>query len=350
MNFTSSWNNWDVFIMFYDFLNKVSSLSIRKALNIVLVQLSYHLSLVLRKPLVWGKPFFVSLEPSAICNLACPQCPTGKGEVKRELNFLDNNTFTSVVDEIAGTTAILSLYHQGEPLLHKSFADMVKYATDRKIYTVTSTNGQFLTAEVCSSLVEAGLDRIIISLDGIDQKSYNKYRLGGDFEKVISGIRLLSMARQVNRKPYIIIQFLVFKHNQDQVAEIRKLGRRLGADRVMVKSAQIEYPESINDWMPVQKKYRRYRRNRHGDWIPGGKMKNHCRRLWHTTVITTDGLVVPCCFDKLAKYPFGTIGKETFSQIWRNRKYNDFRSKILGNRKTIGICTNCTEGIGRIYR
>jgi sulfatase maturation enzyme AslB (radical SAM superfamily) len=142
MNYTDSWINWDELIMFVDFLNKVSSMSIRKVLNIVLVQLSYFLSLALRRPLVWGKPFFVSLEPTAVCNLACPQCPTGKGDVKRGVNFLDINTYKSIVDEIAGTTAILSLYHQGEPILHKSFAEMVRYATDRKIYTVTSTNGQ----------------------------------------------------------------------------------------------------------------------------------------------------------------------------------------------------------------
>jgi radical SAM protein with 4Fe4S-binding SPASM domain len=102
--------------------------------------------------------------------------------------------------------------------------------------------------------------------------------------------------------------------------------------------------------MPVHKKYRRYMRNSEGDWMLGGKLNNRCRRLWYTTVITTDGLVVPCCFDKLAKYPMGNIGTETISQIWKNCEYNDFRSKVLGNRKGIGICTNCTEGIGRIYR
>jgi radical SAM protein with 4Fe4S-binding SPASM domain len=337
-------------MMFSDFLNQVSSLSIRKILNIALVQLSYFLSVLLKKPLVWGKPFFISLEPAAVCNLACPQCPTGAGDIKRGKKFLDLYTCKAIVDETAGTTAVLSLYHQGEPLMHKSFTDMIKYATDRKIYTVTSTNGQLLTEEVCRGLLDAGLDRIIISLDGTDQESYNIYRMGGDFDKVITGIRLLSEARHTKRKPYIIIQFLVFKHNQDQVAEIRKLGKRLGADRVMIKSAQIEYPESIHEWMPVHKKYRRYRRNNQGEWVLRGKLKNRCRRLWHTTVITTDGLVVPCCFDKLAIYPMGAIGTGTFSQIWRNREYNDFRSKVLSNRKETGICTNCTEGIGRIYR
>lgn len=337
-------------MIFFDFLNRISSLSIRKVLNIALVHLSYFLSKLLKKPLVWGKPFFISLEPTAICNLACPQCPTGAGAVKRSKSFLDLETFKNIVDETARTTAILSLYHQGEPLLHRSFAEMVKYATERKIYTQTSTNGQLLTEEVCRSLVEAGLDRIIISLDGTDQESYSKYRKGGDLEKVMVGIRLLCEARQAKRRPYIIIQFLVFKHNEDQVAEIRKLGKRLGVDRVLIKSSQIEYPESIQEWMPVHKKFRRYWRNGLGDWILEGKLKNHCRRLWYTTVITTDGQIVPCCFDKLAKYPMGTIGTGSFSQIWKNREYNDFRSRVLFNRKGIGICNNCTEGIGRIYR
>ncbi len=90
--------------------------------------------------------------------------------------------------------------------------------------------------------------------------------------------------------------------------------------------------------------------NEQGEWMLERKLQNRCRRLWHTTVITTDGLVVPCCFDKLAKFPMGTIGKGNISQIWKNQEYNDFRSKVLDNRLAIGICTNCTEGIGRIYR
>lgn len=336
-------------MLFTDFLNRLRSLTIRKILNISLVQISFILSLLLRKPLVWGKPFFIGLEPTAVCNLACPQCPTGRGEVKRSTNFLDLDTYQDIVDETAGTTAILSLYNQGEPLLHNSFADMVKYAADRKVYTVTSTNGQLLSEEVCTKLVEAGLDRIIISLDGTDQESYHKYRIGGDFEKVVAGIRFLSKARGTTKKPFIIIQFLVFRHNEEKVSEIRKLGKKLGADRVMIKSAQIEYPESINEWMPVHKKHRRYKKNSSGDWLLGRKLKNRCRRLWYTTVVTADGLMVPCCFDKLAQYPMGSVAEGSIGQIWKNRDYNDFRKSVLRDRKGIGICTNCTEGLSRIY-
>ncbi len=336
--------------MFADVLNLVSCLSIPKILNFSLVHLSYLLSILFNKPLVWGNPFFVSLEPSSVCNLACPQCPTGTGDVMRDKKFLDLNTYRAIVDEIGSTTIILSLYHQGEPLMNTSFAEMVKYASACKIYTVTSTNGHFLTADICRRLVEAGLDRIIVSMDGTNQESYEKYRVKGDLEKVIKGIRLLSEARQGRRKPYIIIQFLVFRHNQDQVTEIKRLGKKLGADRVMIKSVQVEYPESIEEWMPVHSKYRRYRKNAEGEWMLETRLKNRCRRLWQTTVVTSDGLIVPCCFDKLAKYPMGSLGSGTISQIWGNKEYSNFRRRILENRREIGICTNCTEGMGRIYR
>lgn len=336
-------------MMFYDFLNRASSLTLRKLLNYILVQLSYFLTVLLKKPLVWGKPFFISLEPAAICNLACPQCPAGVGEVKRRQHFLDLETFRKVVDETACTSLAFSLYHQGEPLMNDAFIEIVKYAADRKVYTVTSTNGQRLTEDVCKGLVEAGLDRIIISLDGTDQESYQKYRRGGDFEKVTAGIEFLSHARAAKRKPLIILQFLVFRHNQGQVGDIKKLGKRLGVDRVLIKSVQIEYAETIEKWLPDIGNYRRYRRAEDGRWELRSKLRNRCRRLWQTTVITTDGLIIPCCFDKLAKYPMGEVGRGTLGQVWKNKEYNEFRRKVLDSRNTIGICTNCTEGVGRIY-
>jgi len=336
--------------MFADLLNLTGTLSARKILNITLVRLSYYLSVMIKKPLVWGRPFFISLEPAAVCGLACPQCPTGAGDISREQPYLDVRTFQAIVDEIAGTTAILSLYNQGEPLMHRSFTEMVRYASERRIYTVTSTNGQLLTKALCRRLVEAGLDRIIVSLDGTDQESYARYRRGGDLGKAVRGIRWLSGARQSGRKPMIIAQFLVFRHNQEQVPEMKKFGYSLGADRVRIKTAQIVYPDEAGHWLPDQAKYSRYRRNDRGRWTLGIQLPNRCKRLWQATVITTDGIVVPCCFDKLAEYPMGDLHSGSLRKIWKNQDYNDFRAKVLRQREKIAICLNCTEGTGRIYR
>ncbi len=358
--------------MLVDVINFAGTLSVRKLWNILIVHLSFTLSSLLRKPIVWGLPWFVSIEPSSVCNLSCPQCPVGAGDIARGNKFISPSDFENILSEISATTAVLSLYFQGEPLMHKQFAGLINRATTHNVYSQTSTNGQLLTEEVCREMVDAGLDRIIVSLDGVDQDSYQAYRRGGELKKVEDGIRTLHRIRQEkgSRKPFIIIQFLVFRHNQDQIPEVKRLGRELGADRVWIKSAQVEYPESAENWIPVDEDsdydkisghsvsgkksdsnpYSRYEKSPSGEWRLRGKLLNRCKRLWQTTVITSDALVVPCCFDKSASFTMGDMGEENFKRIWKSREYQKFRKQILSNRKEVAMCTNCTEGIAKIYR
>ncbi len=336
--------------MLSDALNFLGKMSLLKLWNIMMVRSSYLLSVLLKKPLVWGRPWFVSIEPASVCNLACPQCPTGKGDVKRSKSFMNPGEYRDLLEEISATTAMLSLYFQGEPLMHTQFSGFVRLAADHNIYTQTSTNGQLLGEDVCRGLVDGGLDRIIISLDGTDRESYQTYRRGGDISKVEEGIRTLDRLRREagSRKPYIIVQFLVFKHNQDQIQEVKKLAKKWGADRVWIKSAQIEYPDRAGDWIPDGFEYSRYEKSPSGEWRLRGRLRNRCIRLWQTTVITSDGFVVPCCFDKLAAYTMGKTGEQDMAQIWKNRSYTEFRRQVLIDRKETVICTNCTEGIGKI--
>jgi radical SAM protein with 4Fe4S-binding SPASM domain len=333
--------------MLADVLNYTRKLTLRKAWNYLLVEISFFLSNLLKNPIIWGRPWFVSIEPSSVCNLSCPQCPVGEGDISRDRKFLDVGEYKKLLAGIAPTTSMLSLYFQGEPLMHKLFTEFVRIASDHGIYTQTSTNGQLLSKELCRDLVQAGLDRIIVSVDGLDQESYEKYRKGGDLEKVKKGIKNLVMTRQIvgSKKPLIILQFLVFKHNQNQISGVKTMGKRLGADRVWIKTAQVEYSETADDWIPDKQKYNRYEKIFSGEWKLKGRLKNRCKRLWETTVITSDGLVVPCCFDKRARFPMGRTSDEKLEEIWKSRKYQDFRKKVLSDRKSISICTNCTEGI-----
>jgi radical SAM protein with 4Fe4S-binding SPASM domain len=336
--------------MLPDALNLIRTLTFRKLLNLLVVQLSFHLSDLLRKPIVWGKPWFISIEPASVCTLSCPQCPTGQGEISRKKKFMDPEEYNKLLWELSTTTLILSLYFQGEPLMHREFERFVQQANGKHVYTQTSTNGQLLGEGVCRGLVSGGLDRIIISLDGTDPASYRAYRRGGDFRKVEDGIRTLARVRREagSRKPFIIVQFLVFRHNRDEIREMKALAQELGADRVRIKSAQVEYPSSAAQWIPDDTRYSRYEKNASGEWIRKGKIRNRCRRLWQTMVITSDGLVVPCCFDKRATYPMGDTGEEGIARIWKNKSYQDFRKQVLASREEIAICTNCTEGFGSV--
>jgi radical SAM protein with 4Fe4S-binding SPASM domain len=328
----------------------VKRFSIVKLWNILLVQLSFFLSSILKLPIVWGRPWFVSIEPSSVCNLRCPQCPVGKGDISRRNKFLDINVYKSLLSEIAPTTTILSLYFQGEPLMHMQFVEFIRLASDHGIYTQTSSNGQLLTEELCRQMVEAGLDRIIVSVDGADQESYEAYRKGGDLGRAEEGVRnLVRMRKELGtRSPRIILQFLVMRHNQEQVQAVRKRAKELGADKVWIKSVQLEYPESGDEFIPED--HSRYVKNEDGEWQLKGRLKNRCKRLWHTTVVTSDGLVVPCCFDKRAEFPLGDANGSGMDKIWRGKAYREFRKGVLADRKGNAICMNCSEGIGRLYR
>jgi radical SAM protein with 4Fe4S-binding SPASM domain len=73
-------------------------------------------------------------------------------------------------------------------------------------------------------------------------------------------------------------------------------------------------------------------------------MVNRCWKLWHANVITWDGLVVPCCFDKDAQHRMGDLKSGSFKSIWKSEAYKNFRTSLMNGRKNIDICSNCSEG------
>lgn len=253
--------------------------------------------------------------------------------------------YDSILNQIEKTTLWLLLYFQGEPFLHPELFSMIEKARRNNLYTILSTNGHFLNEQNCESIINSGLNRIIISLDGTEEETYSQYRKNGDFKKVTKGIAQLAKTKQSMkaRTPLIVLQFLVFRHNQDQVQSIKELGKNLGVESVQIKSAQIYNFREKTENIPTHSKYSRYYFNSNKEARIKSKLKNKCRRLWFTTVITTDGDVAPCCFDKQADYAMGNIMQQPFQEIWKKEAYTNFRKKVLTNRSDIGICRNCTE-------
>jgi len=274
----------------------------------------------------------------------------------RERGATDFSGFKNIIDQLSPTLFYLNLCFQGEPYIHPLFPDMVRYAKIKRIYVTSSTNGHFLTPQNVTMTLESGLDNLIISLDGTDAETYHIYRTGGDFAAVISGIKEITRQKKEtgNKKPRIIIQFLVLKSNQHQVKLIKHLGKELGAEKVVLKTAQINDFSEGNPLIPDLSGFSRYKKiiNRQGDpasYKIKNRLPNHCFRMWSACIVTWDGSVVPCCFDKDAKYNMGNTNDQNFEKIWTNEEYRQFRKKILRSRKTIDICNNCTEGTGWSY-
>ena len=295
-----------------------------------------------------GVPVSISIEPTTACNLSCPECPSGLKSFTRATGSIKTDFFRQTIDAIYKDLAYLIFYFQGEPFLHKGFLDMVNYASSKNIYTATSTNGHFLNDEVARKTVESGLDRLIISIDGATQDVYERYRIGGDLEKVLSGARnVVKWKKALNKKqPFVIFQFLVVRPNEHQIDQVKQLGKEIGVDAVWCKTAQIyDYENDPNGLIPVQNSFSRYKAGVYGKPIPKHNISNHCWKMWHSNVITWDGKVVPCCFDKDAEHQLGDLQTDTMSEIWSNANYNNFRKDLMKSRKNIDICSNCSEGL-----
>ncbi|MEP7168727.1 MAG: SPASM domain-containing protein [Bacteroidota bacterium] len=331
---------------FTDGLNFFSKLTARRAFNAFKVLGSYYVSKWSGTPAHWGMPLSISFEPTTSCNLRCPECPSGLRSFTRKTGMLETDFFKKTIDEIEKDLLYLIFYFQGEPYLNKSFLELVKYAASKGIYTATSTNAHYLDDENARKTVESGLDRLIISIDGTTQETYESYRIGGQLDKVLAGAKnVVKWKRELKSKtPHVIFQFLVVKPNEHQIADVYKLAKETGVDEVGLKTAQVYDYEHGSEFIPTIDKYSRYALQNDGTYKIKNKLLNHCWKLWHSCVITWDGIVVPCCFDKDAWYKMGDLKEQTFHDLWNNEAYKKFRADVLRSRTEIEMCRNCTEG------
>lgn len=329
-----------------DGMNFLSKLTFKRAFNAGQVLGSYYLSRWTGKSFHWGSPISISFEPTTSCNLRCPECPSGLRSFTRPTGMLQEDLFNKALTELGDKLLYLILYFQGEPYLNPKFLDFVKLASKKKIYTATSTNAHYLNDTNARKTVESGLDRLIISVDGTTQEVYQSYRIGGNLNKVLEGARnVVRWKKELKSStPHIIFQFLVVKPNEHQIPEIEKLAREIGVDEIGFKTAQVYEFENGNPLIPTIDKYSRYKKNKKGKYELKNSFENNCWKLWHSCVLTWEGSVVPCCFDKDATYKMGSIAEQSFSSVWKNEKYRQFRGSVVRSREEIEICKNCSEG------
>lgn len=327
-------------------INLFKYFTIKRAVNALKILGSFQVSRILGKPVVWGMPISYSIEPTNHCNLQCPECPSGLGTLTRPLGLLKTDDFKKLIDEISNTGFYIQLFFQGEPYINKNLPDMIKYAQTKKIYVSISTNGHFVNEKNVDLVLDNAPDKLIFSVDGLDEESYQKYRVGGTFEQADKGLRLLISRKKERglKKPFVEFQFIVMKQNEHQMDDVRKYCEEVGIDKLVFKTMQISSYENALKFLPVNKKYRRYIVEEDSFKIKN-KIKDNCFALWRTSVITWDGRVVPCCFDKDAVNEIGIVNGRAFSDVWKSEKYTGFREKVLSSRKSVSMCTNCTEGL-----
>jgi len=187
---------------------------------------------------------------------------------------------------------------------------------------------------------------LVVSLDGVTAESYGIYRIGGNFDQVIEGVRKVVEERHrlKSNRPRISLQFIVMKHNEHELDRVLDFGRDLGVDEVRIKGAQIYTQDQAEAFLPTETTWRRYVM-----WSgtePGYKPQDEekgCGLLWHSVRIACDGSVRPCDRDIHGKHEFGNVmDGRSFWEIWNGEDAREFRRRHI-SENTDAMCKMCVD-------
>jgi radical SAM protein with 4Fe4S-binding SPASM domain len=314
-------------------------------LNRHLLDLSYRLDL----SFTFGGPTTLMVEPSALCNLRCPLCPTGIGVTKRDGYTLSAADFERALGWFRYTIQSITFWNYGEPFLNRELAKMVGIAARNGIHTQVSTNGHFLERPMLDDIFSAGLTRLLVSVDTADASLYDRYRVGGDFQAVERNFRhAVARKRALGAKTDLVAQYMLMRDGEDIDAMIAH-GRDLGADKVLVKTIGIgsSVPQPTNtEWslLPEKDEFNRYISRDDVRSKIQWDDDHRCTFIWRRMVLNSDGTCVPCCRDQLAKFRLGSVkGGGTLASVWNSRAYRDYRRDIRATQKSEVMCQRCAE-------
>lgn len=285
----------------------------------------------LQKP-TWSKyPSFLVIEPTNHCNLKCPLCPTGIDNLFRPKGMMSLATYTQILDEIGEYTLVLTLWNFGEPMINPQLPKFIEEASKRNIFTRLSTNGHFITEDNIRAVLD--VDELIIALDGVDQETLEKYRIGCSFTRVKRSIDLINNYPHQS-KAYVEIQFLILHHNEHQIDHMKRLvDKWSGITHLKLKTSStniIGCPDTNTeaaDYLPKQKKYVR-------------TPISYCMSPYLILVVDWDGTIPLCCFDPQERHSLGN-SKDGVVKAWCGGMIN---MRGMVRNKSLDICVDCTGG------
>jgi radical SAM protein with 4Fe4S-binding SPASM domain len=262
--------------------------------------------------------------------------------------------FKMIIDQVHSYISSIFLWNYGEPFLNKELTQMIRYAAARGMYVKASTNGQFFESrEFCQELVKSGLHAVTVSFDGADQETIDKFKVNCRFDKTLNGLKLLCQAKSElhSKLPEVALQFIIMKHNEHQREQMKRLARDLRVDIYYEKTFHIygedtEFQDMAKEFLPGDLSFSRYRLGKNGIFSLKGNLINRCRYLSSTMVINSNGLVVPCPYDRHSEYIMGNVFKENLREILKKEKYLLLGKKINADRKMVPVCNLCPEGRG----
>jgi MoaA/NifB/PqqE/SkfB family radical SAM enzyme len=301
--------------------NPLSISAVRKAWNRRFNRLEWKLA----RPVLHTLPPIVYVEPTNLCQLKCALCPSGQRQIK-PVGRMNMDTFRKAVDALGPTARELHLYNWGEPFLHPDLPEMIAYAKRFGPRVVVSTNLQKLDENMAQAVIDAQLDFVNASIDGVSQSVYESYRVGGNVAQVIENLRMLCRLKQAAKSdlPRIDWQFLVTAQNEAELPQAEQLAAelgvrfhpkkvRMGLSEFDTKSAA-EIASKDDNWIPHDAAFNRYQNK---------KRAKHraCKSLWESVVVSWQGWVAPCCQVYKGSHHFAQGFPDNFRAVWNGPEY-----------------------------
>lgn len=247
--------------------------------------------------------------------------------------------FQRIIDGLPWSTVVVELYFAGEPLLASDIAAMIQYARQKGYYVRLSTNALQLQT-FAQALVTAGLSELIVSIDGASDATYSVYRQGGSFRAALSGTRSIveEKEKRKSKRPLLILQCLLMRHNEHEKDAVEALARSLGVDHLVFKRASlldntrsVDTQESLADrFLPRSLDLRRSAHL--------SKTDEACKWIFQA-VVTQDGRLSTCCFDWDASASISNVLEVPFREAFRTRAYTQLRKRSV--LRTLPICNGC---------
>jgi radical SAM protein with 4Fe4S-binding SPASM domain len=321
----------------------LKNLSFRKRFNLFVQGVQMMMQSVHR----FGLPPILQIEPANICNLNCLTCATGAQLMERPPLSMSFETFRNVIDQVKDYICFVAFWSWGEPFVNSEAFRMIRYAKDQNLFVHTSTNGHFLSSkEQAMKIVHSGLDSLIVSVDGLDQHTYERYRKGGELKRVIQSIEKILTERNAAevRTPLVTLRFIVMKHNEHQVANVKDFAEHLGVDYVTFRTAIFErgginLSESL---LPLSEGFRR-----HDERYLKREKRSHpsdsfrCYRPYANLTVFSNGDVVSCENDYNAHVALGNVSEQSLRDILSSRRCRDFLSSFRQDINCIPFCQSC---------
>ncbi len=281
-------------------------------------------------------PLYIMMEQTYRCNLRCPSCVHGYPDLRKPLSFRESCMPRALWDKVVlegeknGCPSI-SVHNNDEPLLVKDLADRIAFAKAHGFMDIImTTNGTLFTEEKIRAVIDAGVTRILFSIDAATEEVYDKVRAGGDYNKVICALKqALAYRKEIGSTlPIIRVSFVPTIYNQHQLVEFVKQYKNL-VDYIDV--------QPYCGWKGV---------NAGVKPLNAAPIQNfRCNGPWRAVIVRGNGDVLPCPNFYGAELVLGNLHDNNLESIFNSKRTRELRREFKEGVYSHAGCHDCSENI-----